>query len=104
MAPAQRLALTPLTLTSTYNGVEISADFPETFPCSESCHVLGYGFDPEDSDLTRTLTTLQTARKNRNPQIIECLQNLGLDITLQEVKDTKTESGQLGRPHIARFY
>ncbi len=82
-------------------GVEISADFPEAFSCSESCHILGYGFDPEDPGLKHTLTTLQAARKNRNPQIIERLQALGLDITLHEVKAAKAESGQIGRPHIA---
>ena len=32
------------------SGVEISTEFPETFACSESCHILGYGFDPENSD------------------------------------------------------
>jgi len=97
------LSDTPHPTVDFITGVEISADFPEAFPCSESCHVLGYGFDPDDPGLTQTLTTLQTARKNRNPQIIERLQKLGFDITLQEVWDAKAESGQIGRPHIAQI-
>ena len=83
-------------------GVEISAEFPKEFPSVESCHILGYGFDPEDPDLTEALTTLQAARRNRNPQIIERLQANGFDITLQDVFDIKTETGQTGRPHIAQ--
>ena len=96
------LSSTPRPAIRLISGVEISTEFPETFACSESCHILGYGFDPEDPELTQALTTLQAARKNRNPQIIERLQTLGFDITLQEVQAAKTGAGQLGRPHIAR--
>ena len=83
-------------------GVEISAEFPKEFNCFESCHILGYGFDPDDPDLTNALATLQTARKNRNPRIVERLRQLGFDLTLHEIRDAQTEHGQIGRPHIAR--
>ena len=83
-------------------GVEISTEFPKEFPFIESCHILGYGFNPEDPDLTQALTTLQAARRNRNPQIIKRLQDLGFDITLQEVTETQNAYGQTGRPHIAQ--
>ncbi len=81
-------------------GVEISADPPPSFPCSGSFHVLGYSFRIDDHILHETLHTLQLARKNRNPKIIELLNNLGFDITIEEVINFAGE-GQIGRPHIA---
>jgi len=81
-------------------GVEISADPPSSFSCSGSFHLLGYSFSIDDHILNETLYTLQMARKNRNPKIIELLNNLGFDITIKEVIDFVGE-GQIGRPHIA---
>lgn len=81
-------------------GVEISADPPSSFSCSGSFHLLGYSFSIDDHILNETLYTLQMARKNRNPKIIELLNNLGFDITIKEVIDFAGE-GQIGRPHIA---
>ncbi len=83
-------------------GVEISADPPPPFSCSGSFHILGYLFRIDDDTLNKTLYTLQTARRNRNPKIIELLNKLGFDITIDEVIDF-TGEGQIGRPHIARL-
>lgn len=83
-------------------GVEISALPPSLFPVFGSFHILGYGINIEDYALNQTLITLQNARKNRNPQIIQKLNALGIKIDLNQVKQF---SGicQLGRPHIARY-
>lgn len=81
-------------------GVEISAAHPPFFPGSGSFHILGYAIRLHHGDLNQTLNKLQDARKNRNPEIIKCLNKLGLQISLEEVKQEVTE-GQLGRPHIA---
>lgn len=83
-------------------GVEISATPPPPFRCPGSFHILGYGFQPDDPVLNRTLFQLQDARDNRNPRIIERLNRLGLDITLDEVSRMAGNS-LLGRPHIARL-
>ena len=83
-------------------GVEISAAPPSSFSCSGSFHILGYSFRSDDPDLNQTLYTLQMARKNRNPGIIERLNNLGFDISIEEVLEF-TGRGQTGRPHIARL-
>lgn len=82
-------------------GVEISAAPPPSLPISGSFHILGYGFNLNHQKLLHTLETLQNARKNRNPQIIARLQQLGIDIRLEDVR---CECGpcQLGRPHIAQ--
>jgi len=82
-------------------GVEISANPPSSFPLSGSFHILGYCIKLDDPVLNRTLDELQKARKNRNPQIIQRLNNLGIDISLNDVAN-EAGTGQLGRPHIAR--
>jgi len=83
-------------------GVEISATPPPFYPGSGSFHLLGYSIRLDDPNLNRTLEKLQQARKNRNPAIINRLNELGISITLDEVRKEAGE-GQLGRPHIAQF-
>jgi len=82
-------------------GVEVSADPPPNFHCPGSFHILGYGVNLDDPELNRTLGQLQDARKNRNPRIVERLNELGVDISLKEVR-VEAGGGQVGRPHIAR--
>jgi 3',5'-nucleoside bisphosphate phosphatase len=82
-------------------GVEISAEPPASYPGSGSIHILGYGIRLDDPELNRTLERLQDARKDRNPQIIARLNQLGVPITLREVELEAGEGGQPGRPHIA---
>jgi predicted metal-dependent phosphoesterase TrpH len=83
-------------------GVEISATPPPFYPGSGSFHLLGYSIHLDDPKLNGTLEKLQQARKNRNPAIIDRLQELGISITLEEVRKEAGE-GQLGRPHIAKL-
>jgi len=82
-------------------GVEVSADPPPGFHCPGSFHILGYGLDLDDPELNHTLEKLQDARENRNPRIIQRLNELGVDISLKEVR-VEAGDGQVGRPHIAR--
>lgn len=84
------------------SGVEISASAPPSFFLSGSFHILGYGIRLEDPILDRALKRLQIARENRNPQIIDRLKQLGIDISLEELQEEFGES-QLGRPHIAQL-
>ena len=83
-------------------GVEISASFDPSFPCTGSFHMLGYSMRLDDPVLNQALDQLQDARKNRNPRIVERLNNLGIDISLKDVANEFGE-GQLGRPHIAQI-
>jgi len=77
-------------------GVEISARLDDS-----ELHILGYFFDWQDPVLTDRLKRLRDSRHRRNPQIIDHLRALGLDITYDEVRALAgTES--VGRPHIAR--
>jgi len=82
-------------------GVEISAAPPPGYPLPGSLHILGYGFDPGDPALNRSLQRLQTARSDRNPQILQRLQRIGIDLRREDIA-AAAPGGQLGRPHIAR--
>jgi len=81
-------------------GVEISANPLPAFSYPGSFHVLGYGINIDDTKLNHTLVRLQEARKNRNPRIIELLNRMGFELTLNEIRKEVGEC-QLGRPHIA---
>ncbi len=83
-------------------GIEISAAPPRGFPCGGSFHLLGYGFRPDDPELKRTLLVLQEARRNRNPRIIDRLNRMGIDLTVEELSAPCDAESQIGRPHIAR--
>ena len=81
-------------------GVEISASPPPFFHCPGSLHILGYAINIDDPVLNHTLALLQDSRKNRNPLILELLNRMGVELTLEEVLNEVGE-GQVGRPHIA---
>ena len=83
-------------------GVEISARRPSFFPGKGSCHILGYRIDLENRELNKALQKLQTARKERNPKILERLRDLGINLSMEEVKKAAGPKGQIGRPHIAQ--
>jgi hypothetical protein len=84
-------------------GVEISAIFePGTL------HILGFFLDRNHPELKAVLEEIQKARRERNPQIIQKLNDLGIDITLEEVtEEACAKTGlrgakQIGRPHFAK--
>jgi predicted metal-dependent phosphoesterase TrpH len=83
-------------------GVEISAAPPPFYLGSGSFHILGYSIGLEDPELSRTLKKLRQARKNRNPAILKRLNELGISLTMDELREEAGE-GQLGRPHIAQL-
>jgi predicted metal-dependent phosphoesterase TrpH len=82
-------------------GVEISSKPPFFLPSTGSLHILGYGIQTSHTELKNTLDRLQNARKNRNPEILRRLAEMGIKITLEEIRKT-VGPGQIGRPHIAR--
>ncbi|MEE4114350.1 MAG: PHP domain-containing protein [Desulfobacteraceae bacterium] len=83
-------------------GIEISAAAPDGYPSASSVHLLGYGLDLSNAPLNRLLTVLQSARENRNPQIVQRLSALGMDITMQELS-LAVGDATAGRPHIAQL-
>ena len=77
-------------------GVEISAEFPHG-----TMHILGYFvWDGRDS-LSTSLDRLQKARAERNPRMVDSLNELGFTISLEDVAKF-SGGGQIGRPHMAQ--
>jgi predicted metal-dependent phosphoesterase TrpH len=78
-------------------GVEISSRVGDN-----ELHILGYFLNWQDPELNRRLAALRESRHSRNPQIIERLRSLGLDVTYEEVR-ALAGTDAVGRPHIARL-
>lgn len=77
-------------------GIEISTDYkPEM-------HILGLFLNiNEYTSIRKELGVIKQGREDRNKKIINKLNELGVDITLEEVKNVAV--GDItGRPHIAR--
>jgi len=95
-AEAQRLGLTFLV------GIEISCEYP----APGTMHILGYGVDPQSPTLRDLTRRLLEGRDNRNPRIIQKLNELGVSITMREVEEEARtgavdKTKPIGRPHIA---
>jgi predicted metal-dependent phosphoesterase TrpH len=83
-------------------GIEISAGAPEGYRVNGSVHILGYGIDPDHMKLNALLNILKGARENRNPQIIDRLNALGMNLDAGEL-DRIVGEATAGRPHIAQL-
>jgi len=84
------------------NGIEVSAVFPRG-----TLHILGLDIDSQAQSINVLARDLRGARDQRNPRIIEALQAMGVDITMEEVlaqlPDAHTRSNPVvGRMHIAQ--
>ena len=77
-------------------GIEISVDYSPG-----SMHMLGYFIAGGGHRLQEKLGLLQDSRADRNPKIIEKLNELGIAIDYDEVIKV-SGGGQVGRPHIAQ--
>ncbi len=77
-------------------GVELSAEHP-----NGTMHVLGFFLDRKKTLLQEKLQKLQQGRAERNPLIVKKLQDMGIDITFEEVK-AASGGGLIGRPHFAK--
>lgn len=79
------------------HGVELAAKFR-----NRSIHVLGYFLEaPPDALFGRRLDQLAAQRAERNLRLVEKLQSIGVDITIEEVRALGKH--QTGRPHFARL-
>lgn len=77
-------------------GVEVSAD-----PPSGTMHVLGYGVAPDHSRLIEHLKWIREGRDARNREILHKLNQLGIRITMADVRKFATEE-VVARPHFAQ--
>lgn len=77
-------------------GVEISSDLR-----GAEVHILGYFVDIDNKELEHYLEFFREERVRRAARIVEKLNNLGLEITLDDVLE-KAKNSAVGRPHIAQ--
>lgn len=83
-------------------GVEVSA-----VPPRGTLHILGLGVDPQSPAIAGLASFLREARQRRNPQILERLGELGLQVEMEDVRavagEPTADPGErvVGRPHIA---
>lgn len=76
-------------------GVELSLEWDRG-----GLHMLALWLEPGPGPLQDRLANLQLSRADRNRRIVEHLQGMSLEITLEEVL-AKGGAGSVGRPHIA---
>jgi predicted metal-dependent phosphoesterase TrpH len=77
-------------------GIEISVDYPQG-----EFHLLGYYVDFRNPDFLARIRYLQENRVNRNALMVRKMQDLGFEVTLDEIV-AESGGGQVGRPHMAR--
>lgn len=77
-------------------GVEISARFEKTL------HILGYGFDIQNTVLRETLCDLQKKRSFRNKLMLDKARSIGLELSMEELQEM-AGNDIIGRPHFARL-
>ncbi|HPN38727.1 MAG TPA: PHP domain-containing protein, partial [Melioribacteraceae bacterium] len=77
------------------NGIEISTDVED-----KEVHLLGYFIDVEDENLNKYIKFFKAERLNRAKRIIEKLNFLGVNITIDDVVE-RAKFSSIGRPHIA---
>jgi predicted metal-dependent phosphoesterase TrpH len=77
-------------------GIEISCLYGTT-----ELHILGFFIDPDDPRLAPALASYWASREERNPRIVQRLQELGCDLTYADVKAV-AGAATIGRPHIAQ--
>src|SRR5699024_2743478 len=66
-----------------------------------SVHLLGYGCDPRNRDLSDELARIRAARVDRLPTMVENLRAAGIDIHIEEVYELAGAAAAVGRPHVA---
>lgn len=66
-----------------------------------SVHLLGYLFDPADSELAAECARIRESRVHRARAMVERLDELGVPVTWEQVSALAGD-GVVGRPHVAR--
>lgn len=76
-------------------GIEMSSHYP-----GNEVHMLGYFVDYTDKNFLDKLEGMRDSRVGRAAAMVEKLRELGMDITMDRVKEI-AQDANIGRPHIA---
>lgn len=76
--------------------IELSAQ------CDTELHILGYFINPEDSGIRRAMKHAQDVRVLRQEEVTRKLNEIGVAITLDDVREMAGDSPILCRAHFAR--
>jgi len=66
-------------------------------------HILGLFIDYNNNEFRQALLNIKQARENRNNKIIEELNKMGFDISLEEVREV-SGGKTIGKPHFAKVF
>jgi len=78
-------------------GIEFSA-----YDDAGSTHILGYYVASSDRALAEHLASALEGRRSRAEQMVDKLNQLGLEVTFDDVKAQASDGGLIARPHVAR--
>ncbi|MFH0808991.1 MAG: PHP domain-containing protein [Pseudomonadota bacterium] len=78
-------------------GVEMSSYYS-----GGTMHILGYYLDCSKPGLLQELSRLQRVRAERNQVVLAKLNELGIELSFEDVLRLAGKDGQVGRPHFAR--
>ena len=84
-------------------GIELGAYLMKE---KRTMHILAYHFDLEIDKVQEKIKILRINRKNRNLEMIEKMQKIGIPITVKEFLDSTSEATTIdsaGRPHFATY-
>lgn len=79
------------------NGAEFSTMYDKI-----SLHIIGLFLPPDANDIKSKLEYMKNARERRNIKMLENLQNMGIEISLEELKSQFPDS-IISRAHIAQL-
>ncbi len=78
-------------------GIEFSA-----YDDSGSTHILGFFVNGDDRALSEHLESALESRQRRAEKIVSKLNEVGLEVTMDDVRAQASEGGLIARPHVAR--
>ncbi len=79
-------------------GLEISSDYED-----KEVHILGYFVPLDSKQLNIKLDFLRKARHDRLPKMIQKLNDLGIDVSIEELYNDLEGVASPGRPHVAQM-
>ena len=66
-------------------------------------HILGLCIDSQQKEFNKILQNIKKERVDRNNKLIEELNKMGFDITIEELKEV-SNGNVIGKPHFAKVF